>query len=96
MGKKNMFFVIPEMPSKTFVMDKKNFLITLRCRESRDIGYQFSLSTMVLILDGISEHVAHALKEERSSLSRDRQKLEGKDAEGESAVRSLRVKVYDK
>ena len=28
--KKNMFFVIPEMPSKTFVMVlKKNFLITL-------------------------------------------------------------------
>ena len=26
---KNMFFVIPEMPSKTFVMLKKNFLITL-------------------------------------------------------------------
>ena len=24
-----MFFVIPEMPSKTFVMLKKNFLITL-------------------------------------------------------------------
>ena len=30
-GKKMMFFVIPEMPSKTFVMVlKKNFLITLR------------------------------------------------------------------
>ena len=25
-----MFFVIPEIPSKTFVMLKKNFLITLR------------------------------------------------------------------
>ena len=31
--KKIMFFVIPEMPSKTFVMlYKKNFLITLRGR----------------------------------------------------------------
>ena len=30
---KNMFFIIPEMPSKTFVMVLKNFLITLR--ESR-------------------------------------------------------------
>ena len=28
--KKIMFFVIPEMPSKTFVVLKKNFLITLR------------------------------------------------------------------
>ena len=27
--KKNMFFVIPEMPSKTFAMVKKNFLVTL-------------------------------------------------------------------
>ena len=28
---KNVFFAIPEMPSKTFVIDKeKNFLITLR------------------------------------------------------------------
>ena len=27
--KKIMLFVIPEMPSKTFVMVKKNFLITL-------------------------------------------------------------------
>ena len=28
--KKIMFFVIPEMPSKTFVIVQKNFLITLR------------------------------------------------------------------
>ena len=27
--KQIMFFVIPEMPSKTFVMVKKNFLVTL-------------------------------------------------------------------
>ena len=33
MEKKNMFFVIPEMPSKTFVMVSKNFLITLRLLE---------------------------------------------------------------
>ena len=30
--KKNKFFVTPEMPSKTFVLFKKNFLITLRMR----------------------------------------------------------------
>ena len=32
-GEKIMFFVIPEMPSKTFVMVKKNFLINLRFEE---------------------------------------------------------------
>ena len=36
---RTMFFVIPEMPSKTFVMLKKNFLITLmrtlvKCKDS--------------------------------------------------------------
>ena len=45
--KKNMFFVIPEMPSKTLVMVKKNFLITasemidaglkLTAKQKRDI-----------------------------------------------------------
>ena len=46
---KIMFFVIPEMPSKTFVMlYKKNFLITLnpclnileKCLKSDDMSYR--------------------------------------------------------
>ena len=40
---KNMFFAIPEMPSKTFVMlYKKNFLITLRRNGS---NYSLDVST---------------------------------------------------
>ena len=33
--KEIMFFVIPEMPSKTSVMPKKNFLITLKKKKRR-------------------------------------------------------------